>query len=100
MLKSLTFLLVSLMTLAGVLCSKPVWARPEGPPPEAIQACRDQAQDEGCSFQGRGGRELSGTCRQIKDGQIACVPKGHHRRHPPKGINSDPGPETSHEFGD
>jgi hypothetical protein len=36
--------------------------RPHGPPPEAITACSGKAAGAACSFVGRRGEQLSGTC--------------------------------------
>jgi hypothetical protein len=35
---------------------------PPGPPPEAIQACSGKAAGSACSFSGRQGGMMSGTC--------------------------------------
>jgi hypothetical protein len=36
--------------------------RPHGPPPEAISACQGKAAGAACSFTGRRGEQLTGTC--------------------------------------
>ena len=36
--------------------------KPHGPPPEAIAACKGKSADAGCSFTGREGNNLTGTC--------------------------------------
>jgi hypothetical protein len=35
---------------------------PHGPPPEAIAACKGKAVDAACTFTGRQGEHLTGTC--------------------------------------
>lgn len=50
-----------------------------GPPPEAISACSGKSLGAACSFTGRRGETISGTCRQPPSGgqgqAAACVPK-------------------------
>ncbi len=36
--------------------------RPHGPPPEAISACQGKANGAACTFTGRRGESLTGTC--------------------------------------
>ena len=54
------------------------------PPPEAIEACKGKSADAPCSFTGREGRQVSGTCFSPPprpDGDkppMACKPE-----HPP-----------------
>ncbi len=48
-----------------------------GPPPEALEACSASAEGDQCSFETPRGDTVSGTCRQVKDGQMACVPADH-----------------------
>lgn len=57
-----------------------------GPPPEAIDACRDKADGDACSFKSPHGT-LEGLCKSTPDGKhFACVPKGHKPgRHPQQG---------------
>lgn len=40
----------------------PPGGRPPGPPPEAVQACAGKDAGTACSFSGREGRTLAGTC--------------------------------------
>ena len=44
-----------------------------GPPQEAIDACSGAAPEQICRFEGRRG-EVNGTCREVRDGSVACVP--------------------------
>ncbi len=48
------------------------------PPGVAIDACLEAAEAGACSFEGRRGEQLSGTCELIQE-QLACVPEGHRR---------------------
>lgn len=36
--------------------------RPHGPPPEAISACQGKSDGAACTFTGRQGEQLTGTC--------------------------------------
>jgi hypothetical protein len=71
-----------LLAVAVLLCSATVFAQtqggppqgqgnsidngsgdhPNGPPPEAIAACNGKASGDTCSFVGRQGEQLTGTC--------------------------------------
>ncbi len=53
-----------------------------GPPPEAIEACNNNAQGAVCSFQGRRG-DVEGMCITLPKNQeqLVCKPEGH----PPEG---------------
>ncbi len=44
-----------------------------GPPQEAIDACTGAALEQACRFEGRRG-EVNGTCHEVRDGSVACVP--------------------------
>ena len=55
-----------------------------GPPPQAFEACQEQAAGAVCSFEGHRG-ELEGTCivppRDAQSEVLVCAPKGgRHRR--------------------
>jgi hypothetical protein len=55
-----------------------------GPPREALAACSGRSEGASCSFQGRGGESVSGTCGAPPDRPLACMPAGgppggHHR---------------------
>jgi len=49
------------------------------PPQVALDACVDADQESSCSFEGRRGDTLDGTCQEI-DRELACVPDDHRRR--------------------
>ncbi len=51
-----------------------------GPPPEAIEACASASEGSSCSFTGRRGDTLQGTCEIIRDDQLACVPENAPER--------------------
>ena len=53
-----------------------------GPPPEALAACEDQAVDTSCSFTGRHGNNVEGTCgsRPEFSDQVACIPNDRPER--------------------
>jgi len=44
-----------------------------GPPQAAIDACTGVSLEQACRFEGRRG-EVNGTCREVRDGSVACVP--------------------------
>jgi hypothetical protein len=50
---------------------------PHKPPQEAIDACKDKADNDSCTFTGRNQDQLEGTCHKGPDGQgeLACHPK-------------------------
>lgn len=47
-----------------------------GPPEVALQACAAAVQGDACSFEGRGGEQLQGTCFAPEDKPLACKPEG------------------------
>lgn len=62
-------LLAAMLTIAGGTHAQnspppggPGGGQPPGPPPEAIAACQGKAAGAACSFAGRQGDSLSGTC--------------------------------------
>jgi hypothetical protein len=78
-----------LFLLATYLSSTIASAEPEqesgkrrGPPPEAIEACADQAEGAACTFSGRRG-DVSGSCIVPPNDEetLACAPEGG----PPRG---------------
>lgn len=65
--------------------------RPGGPPPEAIAACQGKQGNAACSFTGRRGETLSGTCFAAPAQRstankgtppLACRPAVHEQREP------------------
>lgn len=75
-----TAALLSLLTLHSAFAA----AQPDnskqrsGPPPEAIAACAEAQQDDSCSFSGRRGEELEGSCiaPPHENDQLVCAPEG------------------------
>ena len=47
-----------------------------GPPAEAVEACSTLVQGDPCSFEGRRGETLEGTCEAPDDKPLACRPEG------------------------
>ena len=47
-----------------------------GPPPEAIEACANQAVESSCSMTTPRG-EVSGQCVETPKGDTACLQEGH-----------------------
>jgi|GEM_PF-769949 len=54
--------------------------RPHGPPPEAISACQGKANGAACTFTGRRGEQLTGTCFTPPD-KPAGPPDGTQGQH-------------------
>ena len=52
--------------------------RRHGPPPEAIDACADQAEGAACEFPGFRGETVEGTCIAPpgRDDELVCAPEG------------------------
>lgn len=47
------------------------------PRPEAIAACKDKSEGDACTFEGHRGT-VSGTCRKVQSGDLACMHPHHH----------------------
>lgn len=66
--------------------------RPPPPPPEAIEACKDKKEDAGCSFSGRRGEEVFGTCISPPGlDSLVCAPEGGPPGRPPHSDHRDRG---------
>ena len=50
--------------------------RPQGPPREAVEACRSLASGVACSFTDREGQKLTGTCSGPPSGGAGPKPQG------------------------
>ncbi|HXX70257.1 MAG TPA: hypothetical protein VEK07_23965 [Polyangiaceae bacterium] len=48
-----------------------------GPRPEAIAACKGKTDGDACEFDAPRGH-VSGTCRKVRTGDLACVHPHHH----------------------
>lgn len=63
--------LTSTISLAGQNSGQ---QRPhQGPPPEAIEACKDKQVGDDVSFTGRKGEALEATCQE-RDGKLVAMP--------------------------
>ncbi len=82
------FLAFTLCTLLSAAAAAEPEERPErrGPPPEAMEACGDLAEGDSCSFTGRRGESLTGSCfaPPRDEAVLACRPDNA----PPR--NSEP----------
>ncbi len=47
-----------------------------GPPEAALEACSSSVQGDPCSFEGRRGDTMEGTCEGSDDKPLACRPEG------------------------
>lgn len=47
-----------------------------GPPEAALEACSNSVAGDPCSFEGRHGEALEGTCEAPDDKPLACRPEG------------------------
>ncbi|MGO9834313.1 MAG: hypothetical protein ACLP1X_08865 [Polyangiaceae bacterium] len=48
-----------------------------GPRPEAIAACKDKSEGDGCEFDAPRGH-VAGTCHKARTGDLACFHPHHH----------------------
>lgn len=48
------------------------------PPPQAVNACTNVAQNAACSFVGGRQQTITGTCQVVPTAQLACVPANKH----------------------
>jgi len=71
-----------------------------GPPQEAIDACSGVSLEQACRFENPHG-ELNGTCREVRDGSVACVPDNapEHRQGSGRGRAYDAGDSQSRNGG-
>ncbi|HEY3818051.1 MAG TPA: hypothetical protein VGL81_12815 [Polyangiaceae bacterium] len=47
------------------------------PRPESIAACKGKSEGDACTHEGHHGT-VSGTCRKVPSGDLACVHPHHH----------------------
>jgi hypothetical protein len=47
-----------------------------GPPEVALEACSNSVQGDPCSFEGRRGNTVEGTCEAPDEKPLACKPEG------------------------
>ena len=71
----------SFTTLAAILLlMNPAYAdgdrndKRRQPPPAALDACASAVENDPCSFEGRDGEILTGTCEAPADKPLACRP--------------------------
>ena len=74
----LVITLLALMPLTACGKGNERGGRPQGPPPEAIEACKEKSAGDSVTFTGRQGESMSATCKEI-DGQLVAVPEGMER---------------------
>ncbi|MGA3122567.1 MAG: hypothetical protein ABSF69_17520 [Polyangiaceae bacterium] len=74
--------IVGLMTVPVLSAaqSNPTDDEHHGAWPEAIAACKDKAEGDACEFDAPRGH-LSGSCRKVRSGDLACVHPHHHHDH-------------------
>ncbi len=56
-------------------CERSNHERPHGPPPEALEACKDKKSGEACQFNSPRGDSVSGICSAPQDKPLACKPE-------------------------
>jgi hypothetical protein len=82
--------LLVVLTMAGWTWGQPPGGgRPQGPPPEAVEACEGKSPGDAVQIQTPEGQVVSGTCRQMPDGRLVAGPPGG-----PEGHLPGPPPET------
>lgn len=81
--KSLMIMLILLSVVPATGCTAGNKQRPQGPPPEAIAACKEKAVGDTVQFSGRRGKTIEATCQEI-EGQVVAVPEGMEGGRPPK----------------
>lgn len=60
---------------AWAIDGPPDRGRPMGPPPEAIEACKDKTEGTQVNLATPWGEHMTATCKAV-DGQLAAVPEG------------------------
>ncbi len=60
-----------------------------GPPQVAIEACAAAVEGDPCSFEGRRGNTLEGSCASRDDKPLACKPDGHDKRDRPEPLEAE-----------
>jgi len=62
-----------------------------GPPPVAIEACAAAVEGDPCSFEGRRGNSVEGSCASRDDKPLACRPDRHGKRDRSEPLESQDG---------
>lgn len=71
----ITSLILSTLFLSNSMAQDSSRKR-RGPPQEAIDACQSSSAGDSCSFSGRDGETLSGTCDQKEESSpLTCKPE-------------------------
>jgi len=60
-----------------------------GPPQVAIEACAAAVEGDPCSFEGRRGNTLEGSCASRDDKPLACRPDRHDKRERPELVETE-----------
>jgi len=81
--------LVFITTAGWAFGQPPGGGHHQGPPPEAFKACEGKSPGDAVETQTPHGQTISGTCREMEDGQLAAVPQGG-----PQGRLPGPPPEA------
>lgn len=73
--------LIATMTIAAAARAEPERENKprrehRGPPAAALEACSTAVQGDPCSFEGRRGNAVEGTCEAPDDKPLACRPEG------------------------
>lgn len=73
---------IGLVVVPAVVAAQRSFAddKPHSPRPEAIAACKDKSEGVACEFDAPRGH-VSGTCRKVRSGDLACVHPHHHHDH-------------------
>jgi len=80
MYRSLSTLVASLLIVSLAHAENDSENKPRGehrgPPEVALEACSSSVPGDSCSFEGRHGETLNGTCEAPTDKPLACRPEG------------------------
>lgn len=74
-----TVVIVAMISVVAACAKGDKGGRPQGPPPEAFEACEGKAEGDSVSFKGPRGESLEATCEMMND-QLVAVPEGHKSR--------------------
>lgn len=64
---------IALLPMSALASEQRGMGRPQGPPPEAVAACKEKSKGDSVEFKGRRGETVEATCQE-KDGQLVAVP--------------------------
>ncbi|MEM9401230.1 MAG: hypothetical protein AAGA44_01945 [Pseudomonadota bacterium] len=86
MIRPLIAVPLSLM-LMGIACAEPddtdenTGEKRRGPPDVAFEACASAVEGDPCSFEGRRGEAVKGSCTPRGEHPLVCVPEGGPPKH-------------------